>query len=279
MLGVNNMNKKIVLMGLLAVFMLVSTSFVSSAGVSADANLVNDDTTGIESNYEKEPDVFTHPEYYDITVWKIQPTSYEEEVIRVSYDDAMEIKASYEQIESSIENPLDRVKQKNAVLRNYGVLSSDDTLENYEKEFNKWTETQNMNKLWKIANLFFQKLKNLDIPIGEQCAAMLGMIAGYFHGPLEGCINMGIPLPMTAFICNYAVGQGPAEGISTMFFILPIFPVCYFLEETTDDVEIVLALGIGYVTYLPFLFNMNAEGRFEFVAGCTFGCMANQFEY
>jgi hypothetical protein len=243
----------------------------------------NDNTTGIEStgietNDEKELDVFTPPDYYDITIWKIRPTSYEEEVKRVSYDEAMEIKAAYEQIESSNDDFLEQSKQKNAVLRNYGVLSSDDTLENYEKEFSEWKKTQNMNQLWEIVDFFLKIFEFLDVWGVDVCLVFFGCITGYLHGPFDedNSICIGIPIPYTALVYHSIFGQGPAEGTSISFlgmFSTLLLGMCHYVEETTAEVLLGLISGFGYISYLPFLLNMDNEGRFDFTVFCMCGGM------
>ena len=112
--------KKGIVLGVILLFIGVSTT--PAIGVHSANEFV-----------ENEED----PEGYDITIWKIHPTRESEiEVKHVSYDVAMDIKAKYEQIENSGYNLRKQMKEKNEVLQSYGFLSSDDTLENYEKEFN-----------------------------------------------------------------------------------------------------------------------------------------------
>jgi len=267
----------------IVVILISSAIAVPAFNIAGNPGIETNDENNpeIETNDEKKLDVFTPPEYYDITIWKLQPASYEEEVIRVSYEEAMEIKAAYEQIESNNNDLIEQAKQKNAVLRNYGVLSSDDTFENYEKEFNKWTESQNMNQLWEIVDFFLKIFKVLDWGYGF-CLVFFGLITGYLHGPFDedDSICIGIPIPYTAFLWHSIFGQGPAEGACMSFFIgmfsTLFMGLCQYIQETTAGVLLGFLSGFGYISYLPFILNIENEGRFDFNVFCMTGAMTDR---
>jgi len=260
--------KKSVVIGMMLLFIGVATTPAIGLNLAKN-NLIIDKSVDIVSVGTHD----THPEYYDITIWKLQPTDYEEETKRVSYDEAMEIKAAYEQIESSTDDFVEQTKQKNAVLRNYGVLSSDDTYENYEKEFSEWIKIQNKLKLLTIVNLFLQKFIDIE---RSTCISLMGLIVGYVHGPLVG-LCFGTPVPGTMFLLQCFMGQGPAEVIATSWLVFPL-PFYWYYSETDASTPVVawMFIGIGYATYLPFILNMNKEGRFDFAMFNIMGMVTDE---
>jgi hypothetical protein len=277
MIKMKNRRKNIFGFGIGTVFSILVVAILISPAI-ADSALSIDDNPEIESNYENEPNVFTHseythPDYYDITVWRFRFTSYEEEVIRVSYDEAMEIKAAYEQIESNNNDLIEQAKQKNAVLRNYGVLSSDDTLENYEKEFKKFEKTQPITipLLRKIMEKMLNDLGyNWPLMDEDMAFACLGFLIGYLHGHVMG-FNFGIP--GIAGI-QLALGFSPSEGLGCVF---GAFPCSRFTrDEPGYGIIVMIGFGVGFMTYLPFFFNLHSfpdTGRFDICVASCLGLM------
>ena len=212
----------------------------------------------------------SHPMYYDITIWRLRLGGYEEEVKRVSYEEAMQIKAEYETIENNGGNLLNQAKQKNTVLRDHGVLSADDTLELYEEKFVECMKTQDKTLLQKLIRYVLSKYL---LPSGFAAVAWSGFLIGYLHGPMSG-MTVGIPLPATGLVYHEATGHGPAAGVATFDLLFPFPLVWNFVEPNPKtEIDVMMVGAMGLVSYLPFIKSWNDDGRFEVAVFTIYGHM------
>ena len=269
------MKKSMLMKGMVigVIMMLIGITTIPAFGL----NLVNNNLIMDKSVNNISGDA--HPEYYNITIWRLHGRSYEREVKQVSYEEAMEIKEAYEQIESDTDDLTEKAEQKNAVLRRYGVLSQDDTLENYQKEFEE--KTDNKNKILALKLLKQFQLKKIPMPQDIRIS-VAGLFLMTLNGPVHG-INIGLPGLYTVDewpfiriawmpIVHFAFGFCPAEGLTTV----ALFPFLFEWLDPDYRVFFVVFLGMGVITYLPFILKWNREGEFQIGLFTVLGLIQKQ---
>lgn len=198
--------------------------------------------TYYEYNYDD------HPEYYNITIWNFKGFICTKEIKKVSFDIAMSIKKDYEEIDQNIKNPGEIIIQKREVLKRYNIFEGD-LIRFYNKTNNNY--------------------KNYDIfnyKSDVNRKTFLGLISGYFHGPIRG-INIGFFLINPLFnrevylgFYHEANGYGPCSILcgDLLNYTLVI------TEKPSDRVYLWFSFGFGTLTYLPFLINGNNFDYYDF---------------
>ena len=205
-----------------------------------------------------------HPDYYNITIWRVHGNSYEKEIKQVSYNIAMQIKDKYEQIEKNADTILKKIEQKNAVLREYEILKENETLEKITNSKNLFVKNySNSNNRLLQEHYFTNNLHLLD-----WLMAFTGGILATVHGPVSG-INLGIPFPFTIIWEHWANVSGPAEGIGCFFML----PISYMYIPDAVSVRVLLYFAFGIITYLPFILNQHNMGEFVIFVVTFYGAV------
>lgn len=96
--------------------------------IAGIAPSVNASVTGFHPFNVGQSDVDenSHPDYYNITIYRCNGFSCEKVVKTVSYDVAMEIKQRFNNIDASFDNSTEKISRKFSVLKEYNVLTGED---------------------------------------------------------------------------------------------------------------------------------------------------------
>ncbi|MCD6468330.1 MAG: hypothetical protein J7L32_03355 [Thermoplasmata archaeon] len=172
------------------VLTLVFLFLIAGVAPSVSASLTGFQPFNIkQSDAEKN----SHPDYYNITIYRCKGFGYEKIVKTIPYEVAMEIKQRFENIDTSLGSIVEKTRKKLMVLEEYNVFSKED-LKKREQYFNKQKTVNGFKKTMVNEGETNGTLFLVEVIVGTFGPDINIGINIFFYAPLFFCVAKGVNL-------------------------------------------------------------------------------------